>query len=110
LRPPDASPPADLVFCEPWQAQAFALTLELSRRGHFSWSQWSQTLAAELRSAQMRGEPDDGSRYYHHWVAALERWVLALRLCDETTLQQRKLAWIHAYEHTPHGAPVELER
>ncbi|HWW21036.1 MAG TPA: nitrile hydratase accessory protein [Steroidobacteraceae bacterium] len=107
---PAAAPAAAPVFGEPWQAQAFALTLELSRRGHFSWSQWTQALAEELQRARTRGELNDGSHYYHHWVAALERLVLTSNLCDASTLQQRKLAWIHAYEHTAHGRPVELAR
>jgi nitrile hydratase accessory protein len=96
------------VFSEPWQAQAFALALELSRRGHFSWPQWSQALGEELHAAHARGESDDGSHYYHHWVSALERLIQSCSLCDAKTLQQRKLAWIHAYEHTAHGQPVEL--
>jgi nitrile hydratase accessory protein len=107
---PDVEPPAAQVFREPWQAQAFALTLELSRRGFFSWSQWSQALAEELQRSHARGQPDDGSHYYHHWVAALERLVQTTSLCDQATLQARKLAWIEAYEHTPHGQPVELTR
>jgi len=107
LNPPEPVP-VNPVFVEPWQAQAFALTLELSRRGHFSWAQWSQTLAEELQRAQARGEPTDGSLYYHHWLAALERLVLQTRLCDEPSLNSRKLAWADAYRHTPHGQPVEL--
>ncbi len=60
------------VFAEPWQAQAFALAVTLSEQGRFTWKEWTGALADELRTAAARGEPDDGSRYYHHWVAALE--------------------------------------
>jgi hypothetical protein len=28
------------VFAEPWQAQAFALAVELSAKGHFTWKEW----------------------------------------------------------------------
>ncbi len=63
------------VFAEPWQAQAFALAVTLSERGHFTWPEWAATLADELRAAAARGEPDDGTRYYEHWLAALERLV-----------------------------------
>src|ERR1700709_341124 len=28
------------VFAEPWQAQAFALTVQLSHAGCFSWCEW----------------------------------------------------------------------
>lgn len=95
------------VFEEPWQAQAFALAVKLSEQGHFSWKTWARTLAEELAAAA-RGEPDDGSRYYHHWVAALERLVVERGLGDATGLAQRKEAWADAYRHTPHGQPVEL--
>src|SRR5262245_5371979 len=63
------------VFAEPWQAQAFALAVKLSQHGHFTWKEWAAALAAELKAASDRGEPDDGSRYYEHWLAALERLV-----------------------------------
>ena len=63
------------VFAEPWQAQAFALAVKLSEQGHFTWREWAATLAEELKAASDRGEPDDGSHYYEHWLAALERLV-----------------------------------
>ena len=96
------------VFAEPWQAQAFALAVKLSEAGHFTWTEWAATLAAELKAAAERGEPDDGSRYYEYWLAALERLVTAKGLTDAAALVQRKEAWADAYRHTPHGKPVEL--
>jgi len=97
------------VFAEPWQATAFALAVRLSAERHFTWKEWAATLAEELNLAAKRGEPDDGSRYYHHWLTALERLVVAKRLCDPAILLARKEAWADAYRHTPHGKPVELE-
>jgi nitrile hydratase accessory protein len=96
------------VFAEPWQAQAFALAVKLSEAGCFSWKEWTEALAAELKAAADRGEPDDGSRYYHHWLAALERLVTAKGLADPAALAERKDAWADAYRHTPHGKPVVL--
>ena len=96
------------VFAEPWQAQAFALAVKLSEEGHFTWSEWAQTLGGELKAAADRGEPDDGSHYYEHWLAALERLVTEKGLTDRTALARRKEAWADAYRHTPHGKPVEL--
>ena len=64
------------VFAEPWEAQAFALAVKLSEAGHFTWKEWAAALADELKAAADRGESDDGSRYYHHWLAALERLVM----------------------------------
>jgi nitrile hydratase accessory protein len=97
------------VFAEPWQATAFALAVRLSAEGHFTWREWAAALADELKAAAERGEPDDGSRYYHHWLAALERLVVTKGLSDPAALHTRKEAWADAYRHTPHGSPVELE-
>src|SRR6266849_1099292 len=91
--PRDAGGP---VFAEPWQAQAFALAVKLSEQGHFTWKEWATALADELKAAAGRGEPDDGSRYYHHWLAALERLVVSKRLSDPAALLARKEAWADA--------------
>jgi nitrile hydratase accessory protein len=96
------------VFAEPWEAQAFALAVKLSEQGHFTWKEWAAALAEELQAAANRGEPDDGSRYYHHWLAALERLAAAKGLTDPAAMLARKEAWADAYRHTPHGKPVEL--
>jgi nitrile hydratase accessory protein len=99
---------AEPVFAEPWQAQAFALAVRLSAQGHFTWKEWAAALASELKSAAERGEPDDGSRYYEHWLAALERLVAEKGLSNSGEMVARKEAWADAYRHTPHGKPVQL--
>ena len=96
------------VFAEPWQAQAFALAVRLSAQGHFTWKEWAAALAEELKAAADRGEPDDGSRYYEHWLAALERLVAAKALSNPAEMLARKEAWADAYRHTPHGKPIVL--
>jgi nitrile hydratase accessory protein len=103
-----AQPPP--VFAEPWEAHAFALAVKLSEAGVFSWNEWSAALAAELAEASRRGEPDDGTRYYRHWLAALERLVATKNLVLSSTLLARKEEWVEAYRQTPHGSPVTLEQ
>ena len=98
------------VFAEPWQAQAFALAVTLSDQGHFTWREWAGELAATLKTAADRGEPDDGSRYYEHWLATLERMVMTKGLADHGMLAARKDAWAAAYRNTPHGTPIELRQ
>lgn len=108
MNQPESSLKSDPVFTEPWEAQAFALAVKLSDLGYFTWKEWAAALADELKSAAERGEPDDGSRYYQHWLAALERLVTAKGLTSASAMLERKEAWAHAYRHTPHGKPVEL--
>jgi len=63
------------VFKEPWEAKAFAMVLRLHERGLFTWTEWAETLAHEIRSAQSIGDPDSGDTYYQHWLRALETMV-----------------------------------
>src|SRR5690348_2613651 len=70
------------VFREPWEAQAFALTLALYRKGLFTWPEWAATLAEEIKRAQAAGDPDTGHTYYRHWLNALERLVAEKRIAD----------------------------
>ena len=102
------SPPEPRHFDEPWQAAAFALTLRLAEEDRFSWAEWTTALGAQLAAAVARGEPDDGTHYYEHWLAALEGLVAAKGLAEPATLAERKAAWAEAYRRTPHGQPVDL--
>ena len=98
------------VFAEPWQAQAFAMTLELYRAGHFTWTEWTAHLSAEIAAAQASGDPDLGDTYYHHWLAALEKLVAEKGLTSTAELGTRKIEWDEAARHTPHGEPIVLGR
>ena len=96
------------VFKEPWEAQAFALTLELHQAGHFTWAEWAEALSAEIKAAQAHGDPDLGDTYYRHWLAALEALAARKGLVQAPALRTRKEAWKQAYLQTPHGQPVQL--
>jgi nitrile hydratase accessory protein len=96
------------VFHEPWEAQAFAMTLALYRRGLFTWPEWAATLGAEIKRAQAAGDPDTGRTYYRHWLNALERLVAEKGIADSGTLARYHDDWDHAADRTPHGAPIEL--
>ena len=104
--PRDAEGP---VFREPWEAQAFAMTLALHERGLFSWPEWAAMLGEEIKRAQAAGDPDTGETYYHHWLHALERLVTEKGVTDATALSRTYDAWEHAAERTPHGTPIELK-
>ena len=104
--PQDAAGP---VFREPWEAQAFAMTLALHERGLFSWKEWAEALALEIKRAQAAGDPDTGETYYQHWLAALEQLVAQKGVATRDTLERYRDAWDHACARTPHGQPIELK-
>ena len=96
------------VFKAPWEAQAVAMTLTLHTRGVFTWREWADALAAELAAAAARGEPDDGTHYYEHWLAALEKLVAKKKLILGDELERRVDEWDAAARATPHGKPITL--
>ena len=98
------------VFKAPWEAQAFAMAVSLHTRGVFTWTEWAAALANELGAAAARGEPDDGTRYYEHWLAALEKLVEGKDVITPTELERRIEEWDAAARATPHGSPIELRR
>jgi nitrile hydratase accessory protein len=97
------------VFRAPWEAQAFAIALTLHARGVFTWVEWADALAGEIKRAQAKGDPDTGETYYRHWLATLERLVAAKGVASSETLDRYRNAWDHAADRTPHGSPIVLK-
>ena len=104
--PHDAAGP---VFREPWEAQAFAMTLALHERGLFTWKEWADALAVEIGQAQAGGDPDSGETYYLHWLGALEKLVAKKGVATRDMLTRYRDAWDRACERTPHGQPIALK-
>ena len=91
------------VFNEPWEAQAFAMTLSLHEKGHFTWKEWAQVLSEEIHS----GEDQE---YYRHWLTALEKLVSQKNLTSKEALETRRTEWQKAAKNTPHGEVIVLGR
>ena len=83
------------------------MTLALHEAGHFNWPEWAQVLSSELKAA---GPNQRGKDYYLHWLAALEKIVVAKNITVHTELKNRKDAWDRAAKATPHGEPIVLGR
>jgi len=96
------------VFGQPWQAQAFALAVQLHQRGLFTWPEWAAALGARIARAPAGGDADPGDTYYRHWLAALEDLVAAKGASSRDELERYAHAWDHAARRTPHGRPIEL--
>lgn len=98
------TPPEERPFSEPWQAQAFALTLALHEAGVFDWPSWAEALSAQLKHAA-----PDGSDYYDHWLAALETLLAGRGMAMPDELSVLASRWQAAARATPHGQPIRLE-
>jgi nitrile hydratase accessory protein len=96
------------VFDAPWQVQAFALQSALRDRGLISATDWAQALGDAIRRAQQRGDADDGSTYWRHWVDALESLLIAKGLATADQVHALEHAWEAAAQRTPHGEPIVL--
>jgi nitrile hydratase accessory protein len=98
----------DAGFTDPWQAEALALSIALQESGLVSPAEWSDTLGEEIEKARAGGDPADGTTYYKHLVAALERLLAEKGLLSPAAIDQRRRDWEQAYRRTPHGRPVVL--
>ena len=96
------------VFREPWEAEAFAMTLNLYAQGHFTWPEWAERLGAEIAAARDAGDAERGDTYYLHWLKALEGLVAEKGLLTTDDLANRRDAWDKAARATPHGQPIVL--
>jgi nitrile hydratase accessory protein len=96
------------VFAEPWQAQAFAVVVELMEKAVITRDEWAAALGETLSAAEARGESDTGKRYYDHWLATLERIVVAkdIAAIDELEHESREIRENdhHRREHQLHGS------
>ena len=90
------------VFAEPWEAQAFAMTISLHQKGLFTWTEWADTLGAQIATAPEKP-------YYQHWLAALETLVAAKGASSAEELTRYQHAWGHAAQRTPHGQAIDLQ-
>lgn len=97
------------VFSEPWQAHAFAMTLQLHEKGLFTWPEWAAALTQEISNAQQAGDTDTGATYYTHWLNALEAMVLTKQWGTAEQLHDLEHAWEDAAARTPHGQPIVLD-
>ncbi|UDL89793.1 nitrile hydratase accessory protein [Mesorhizobium sp. PAMC28654] len=104
---PELPPGVDApVFGEPWQAEAFAMTVALHDKGLFSWAEWARALSAQVKKP---GAAADGHDYYEHWLAALENVLVSKGLAATADVDAMAARWERAALATPHGKPILLE-
>lgn len=97
-----------VAFDEPWQAEAFATAVQLSRAGMFSWSEWVSTFSKTIASQPQRDDESVGDAYYRQWMSTLEIFLGSVLCLSGETVGARQALWHAAYLATPHGQPVAL--
>jgi nitrile hydratase accessory protein len=96
------------AFAEPWQARAFALAILASRRGCFTWAEWTQALGRELQAGSSAQSRLGDAHYFDCWLRTLQGLLVGKGAIGPTELRACRDAWEDAYRRTPHGVPVSL--
>lgn len=86
----------DIKFAEPWEARAFAIVLQLSKDGHFAWSEWVEYFSKEVATADSelatgcKGGPPKS--YYQQWLEALEKLMMDKGVVTGDQLRAKKFS------------------
>ena len=94
-------------FQNPWHAQIFAITVSLSEKKVFEWSEFSDFLAHEIKmdNNQSRNCSDD---YFNSWLKALEKLLIKKKITSFPRIVEIKNLWSSAFLNTPHGKPFKI--
>ncbi len=82
------------------------MVVHLNEAGLIDWTEWAETLSAELHAADAAA---DGSDYYARWLKALEKLLTAKDIVSGSYVESLAQAWQRAAHATPHGNPILLE-
>ena len=97
----------DIIFSEPWQAELFAITLNLHQRGIFEWDDWTECLGKNLKRGKNKHK-DDLANYFTNWLYALEEKLIEKKVAELKKIKNIENAWRDAISKTPHGKKVEI--
>ena len=99
-----------IVFQNPWHSQLFAITVQLSEKGNFSWKEFVEVFGESLKKQRSLSNNLDGSNnYFSCWLDALEKILNIKKISNQKTLMLLKDDWTQAYLSTPHGKPVNIK-
>jgi nitrile hydratase accessory protein len=103
--PPECERPQ--VFAAPWEAQIFAIVVELHEAGHFAWREFADRLGAEIDA-----HPEQ--RYYESWADAAMELLMYKGFIDEAALlaQSRAVERFRAsdHHHVARTTPIAIVR
>ena len=86
-----------ITFQNPWHGQVFAITVQLSENGHFSWTEFVEIFGDSLKEARLKLSDLNGND------------DIFKKLANIDILSSLKGDWTNAYLSTPHGKPVKIK-
>lgn len=98
----------EVAFEEPWQVEAFAIVVALTRQRLFTWTEWVNEFSAEINNAPRRDDETVTESYYRQWLATVNRMIDRHVGLTGDMVDERHEQWRLAYLGTPHGQPIEL--
>jgi nitrile hydratase accessory protein len=99
-----------ITFQNPWHGQVFAITVQLSENGNFSWTEFVEIFGNSLKEARLKLSNLNGNDdYFNCWLTALEKMIIFKKLGNIDVLSLLKEDWTKAYLSTPHGKPVKIK-
>ena len=98
------------ALSEPWQAEAFAVAVQLSREGHFGWNEWVNVFSEEIRSSPQREGEAVNAAYYRQWMLALEKIATNAGFLTIKEIREYSEHWRRSYYHTAHGQPIDFRK
>jgi len=101
---------SDPSFSEPWHAEAFAVTMQLSRAGYFSWEAWVEKFSAQIKASPQLAEESPNEAYFRQWMQALNSLLLQSGLLSEQEISDYSEHWRRSYFHTAHGSAIEFSK
>ena len=87
-------------FDEPWHANLLALTVSLSERGVFSWSEWVDVFSSNLTKKEMKSNYNRD--YFSVWFFSLEEVLLKKDYISKESLREVFDALVLAQKQSAH--------
>ena len=85
-------------FDEPWHANLLALTVSLSERGVFSWSEWIDVFSSNLTKIEIKSKYNGD--YFSAWFFSLEEVLLKKNYISKESLREVFDALVLAQKET----------
>ena len=99
-----------VVFQNPWHSQLFAITVQLSERGNFSWKEFVKFFGKSLNESKLElNSLECNDDYFNCWLTALAEIIISKKLGNSNILSLLKKDCTNAYLSTSHGKPVKIK-